>query len=305
MVKTIKLLALDIDGVLTSGHTTLGARRPEKKRLAFQDLDAINAARRAGLQIALVTGESDGSVDLIAARTGVALIRRGAKDKLAALQSLARELQISTAEICYVGDGDRDAPALALVGLAFAPANATFAARSAAHNVLRKSGGHGAVNEAVRLLLNLLEEDKHEKIIRLELRRHFVKHKIALRHLPMAVNLAKELVRVFQTGRKILLCGENAENALNSFFASKSDWPAVALSNDHVVLAKQLRALAQAGDLVVIVGTNARTRGLTRELAEAKKRGATTLKIPRGQHGAFWPAAVGVAQKFIRVASAS
>ena len=141
MVKKIKLLALDIDGVLTDGRTTLGVRGPVRKRLAFPDLDAINAAKRAGLLVALVTGESDASVDLVAARTGVELVRRGAKNKLAVLRNLARSQHISLAEICFVGDGNRDAPALAKVGLAFAPSNATFAAKRAAHRVLKQSGG--------------------------------------------------------------------------------------------------------------------------------------------------------------------
>ncbi len=253
-MKTIKLLALDIDGVLTDGRTTLGARSPEKKRLAFQDLDAIGTARRAGLRLALITGESDGSVDLVATRTGVPVVRRDAKDKLAALQSVAKDARVSLAEICYVGDGDRDAPALAQAGFALAPANATFAARGAAHRVLKKSGGHGAVSEAVRLLLNRLADGRNEKIIRRDLRGYFQKHKIPLRHLPAVAKLAHELARAFQAGRKILLCGEGAESALQALSSSQWAWPILELSRDPALRAKQILAVARPGDLVVEVG---------------------------------------------------
>ena len=291
MVKKIKLLALDIDGVLTDGRTVLGARHPERKRLAFQDLDAINAARRAGLLIALVTGESDGSVDLVAARTGVELVRRGAKDKLAALQSLARELKISLAEICYVGDGDRDAPALAEVVLAFAPLNATFAARCAAHQVLQKPGGQGAVNEAVRLLLKLRAWAETEKNLRSELRRKLTAKKIPLRHLPEEVKLALELNLAIQSGRKILLAGEDAEGALRSMFWGKFDWPAVVLSPLRTLQKRQTRALARPGDLVIFFSESGRIK--------ANVPGITVLKLSGKNSAALWSVVVQTVEKLV------
>jgi len=249
MVKKIKLVALDIDGVLTDGRTTLGARRPEKKRLAFQDLDAINAAKRAGLQVALVTGESDGSVDLVAERTGVSLVRRGAKDKLSVLRAIAKELKISLAEICYVGDGDRDAPALAQVGFSLAPENATFAAKSAAHRLLEKVGGHGAVNEAVRLVLRLNDDQLRKKFFQRELRKILGKKKISPKGMDALSARASELTCAIELGKKILLYGKGAEAALAQFTLSRVNWPVVALSSDRQIQKSQLKALARPGDV--------------------------------------------------------
>ncbi|HVU37558.1 MAG TPA: HAD family hydrolase [Opitutales bacterium] len=251
MVKKIKLLALDIDGVLTDGRTTLGARKPERKRLAFQDLDAINAARRAGVRIALVTGESDGSVDLVAARTGVEIVRRGAKDKLAALTALARELGIKLSEIAYVGDGDRDAPALAAVGFSFAPSNAAFSAKSTAQVLLSRAGGHGAVNEAVHLVLRGNDDEPRRLYFECVLRQALKKPQISARAMKAMTGLAVEISRAIERGRKILLVGEGAETALKQLPQGKISWPAVTLSADAKIQSAQLRALARTGDVVI------------------------------------------------------
>jgi 3-deoxy-D-manno-octulosonate 8-phosphate phosphatase (KDO 8-P phosphatase) len=155
MVKKIRLLALDIDGVLTDGTIVVGGNETEGKRVNFQDLDAINEARKAGFEVAFVTGETSPAVDLIAQRFNVQDVIKGAKDKVAALTDLASRFNISMGEICYVGDSNRDAPALSQVGLGIAPANATSAAKKAAHHVLQKAGGTGAVAETVELLFHI------------------------------------------------------------------------------------------------------------------------------------------------------
>ena len=88
----LEVLALDVDGVLTDGRVELGPGGEESKGIAFRDLDALTAARRAGLRIALVTGEEGPLVDVIAQRTGAERVIRGAKDKAAALRQLARDM---------------------------------------------------------------------------------------------------------------------------------------------------------------------------------------------------------------------
>jgi len=283
-VKKIKLLALDIDGVLTDGRTTLGVRGPVRKRLAFPDLDAINAAKRAGLVVALVTGESDASVDLVAARTGVELVRRGAKNKLAVIRNLARKQRLSLSEICFVGDGNRDAPALAKVGLAFAPSNATFAAKHAAHRVLEQRGGHGVVSESVRLLLRMNDEQTQIRRLEKELRQQLAKNWQGNRSsLPqMAHSLAQTaqaLVRVVESGRKIMFCGNLAGQALSDLFSIGNNWPAVALSADAVILAKQVRALTKPQDVLLAVNSSKRSRIATKVLQEAEARGAVAMEI--------------------------
>src|SRR5262245_57779727 len=125
MVIDLRVLALDIDGVLTDGTAALSNGEVEEKRFSFQDLDAVTRALKSTLKVVLVTAEDTSAVSRIAARFGVERVVRGAKDKLAALSSLSDQMDIPLKHFCYVGDGDRDAPALSRVGMGLAPANAT------------------------------------------------------------------------------------------------------------------------------------------------------------------------------------
>jgi YrbI family 3-deoxy-D-manno-octulosonate 8-phosphate phosphatase len=149
----IRLLALDVDGVLTTGDVLLDEDGRESKTLFFRDVDAVFAARRAGLRLALVSGEQTPMLQVIAARLEVDTVVGGRKDKEIAVAEVAAAAGLTLAEVCYVGDAIRDAPALRAVGLGLAPADAAAAAREAADRVLDASGGRGAVEEAVELLL--------------------------------------------------------------------------------------------------------------------------------------------------------
>ena len=121
----VRVLALDIDGVLTDGTAVLNGHDTEEKRFNFHDLDAVTQARRSGMLVTFVSGEETPSVDCIAKRFGVKQVVKGAKDKAAALVALSNELAIPLSAFCYIGDSDRDAPALSQVGLGLAPSNAT------------------------------------------------------------------------------------------------------------------------------------------------------------------------------------
>jgi len=151
----IKVLALDIDGVFTDGTVELAADGVERKRIFYRDLDAVGAALRQGLNVVLVTGESTDWVDAFSRRLGLSKVYKGAKDKLAAMERIGEDFGVGLQQICYVGDSDRDAPALHAVGQGMAPADASRLAREGAAVVLGKSGGHGAVEEAVHRLLEM------------------------------------------------------------------------------------------------------------------------------------------------------
>ncbi len=149
----IRVVALDIDGVVTNGEVILDEAGRESKALFFRDIDAVFAARRAGLEIVLVTGEETAIVGVIARKLGIERVWAGRKDKHVVLPELAAELGVELEEVCYVGDAPRDAPALELAGLGLAPADAAPEARAAADGVLVAPGGRGAVSEALALVL--------------------------------------------------------------------------------------------------------------------------------------------------------
>jgi len=148
----ISVLALDIDGVLTDGRVLLDSSGKESKWISYHDIDAIFAARREGLKVVLVTAEDTPWVNFIAERLEIEDVITGAKNKESAIRELSRKFGIALAQICYVGDSDRDAAAIEVVGLGLAPANATTTAKSSANKILHHAGGAGAVNEAVKLI---------------------------------------------------------------------------------------------------------------------------------------------------------
>jgi len=154
----IRLIVLDVDGVLTDGTVLLLASGEEPRSVHFHDLDAVAAARRYGLVVAVLSAEESPAVQHVAQRFGISEAIWGAKDKLAGLRELTNRLGIALEQTCYVGDADRDGPALEAAGIGLAPSDATAAARAAADHVLAARSGHGVVEEAMVLLQNTCDQ---------------------------------------------------------------------------------------------------------------------------------------------------
>lgn len=304
MVRDILVLALDIDGVLTDGRGVFSSTESYEPRFDFHDLDAVTEARRAGLVVALVTGEDNELVDRIARRFGVETVIRGAKDKVAALRTLSAKLGLALENFCYVGDSNRDAPAFSIVGLGLAPMNATPAAKSAAHRTLANCGGAGAVAEAVALLQRFQADTNKagelESALRSAVSESIKAHEEMLRgSLPILVEIAQALIRAIRGGHKILFFGNGGSAAdaqhvaaeLVGRFAQESEpFAAIALTTDSSVLtcvgndwdytevfSRQVRALAKPGDVVAGISTSGKSPNVLRALAAAKNCGALTV----------------------------
>ncbi len=304
MVNHIRVLALDIDGVLTDGTSSVAENGDERKRVSLHDLDAVTLAKRSGLTVVLVTGEDTPSVDYVAKRFAIERVIRGAKEKAVALAALSRELNVPLSEFCYIGDGDRDAPALSEVGLGLAPANATPAAKASAHRVLSRSGGGGAVAEGVELLLVSQEgsarlpvfERQMSGIVSESIKAH---QRLLNESLPILARVAEAFISAIRTGHKILLFGNGGSAAdaqhvageLVGRFARESEpWPAIALTTDTSILtavgndwtfeevfSRQVRALARPGDVVAGISTSGRSPNVLSALAAARAKGALTV----------------------------
>lgn len=304
MVNTIRVLALDIDGVVTDGTAALSDDHDVDKRFSFHDLDAVTQAREAGLTIAFITAEDNPSVDRIARRFKCDVVRKAAKDKLLALESLSKDLQVPFEEVCYVGDGDRDASALRHVGLGLAPSNATPSAKAAARRILLKSGGNGAIAEAYAVIRQLhafehkagvLEKDMY-CIVKHSLEAH---QRILDLSLPILVRIMHACVGTIRAGNKILLFGNGGSAAdaqhvagelVGRFLTESEPWPVIALTTDTSILtavgndwefedifARQVRALAKPGDLVVGISTSGRSPNVIRGLKVGREKGAMTI----------------------------
>ncbi len=151
--RRIRLLVLDVDGVLTDGRLHITARGEDVKVFHVRDGSGIVALRRAGVIVAIISGRDSAAVTHRAAELGIAHVQQGVQDKGAALERLLRETGVTDAALACIGDDTPDVPMLERAMLAVAVADAHPTARAAAHWVTPSPGGHGAVREACDLLL--------------------------------------------------------------------------------------------------------------------------------------------------------
>lgn len=153
-MRKIKYIFADIDGVLTDGTVRIDAQGTEQKNICYRDLDAIAIGRQAGIEFAFITGENTDIARYIVKRFKIQKAIFGAKDKGQAVLALLQKLQLSADDICYVGDSNRDIPAIQLAGIGAAPQNAAPKARQAAEFVTEACGGQGVLLELVEKIID-------------------------------------------------------------------------------------------------------------------------------------------------------
>jgi 3-deoxy-D-manno-octulosonate 8-phosphate phosphatase (KDO 8-P phosphatase) len=152
--RRIRLLVLDVDGVLTDGRLYLSDSGEEFKVFHVRDGSGIVAVRRAGIEVAIISGRDCAAVVRRAAELGIRHVRQGVADKGAELDALLGEFGFAAEETACVGDDTPDAPLLQRAGLAIGVADAHPALLAAAHWVTQAKGGRGAVREVCDLLLS-------------------------------------------------------------------------------------------------------------------------------------------------------
>ena len=152
-LQKIKLLALDVDGVLTDGSIYISPAGEVFKGFNAKDGMGISCALRSGLQIAVITGRQSPIVERRCEELGITLLQQGVKDKRLALQQMAQELDLVREEIAYMGDDLNDIPAFKASGLNLVPADAAMEVLAVADIITKASGGRGAVREAITMIL--------------------------------------------------------------------------------------------------------------------------------------------------------
>lgn len=143
----IRLLVLDVDGVLTDGSLRYGPEGEREKVFHVHDGHGIKALAAAGITVAVISGRESAAVARRCAELGIREVMQGVDDKLAAFQALTVRLGVAPRACACVGDDAPDLPLMRCVGLAIAVANAHRDARRAAHRRTRLAGGGGAVRE--------------------------------------------------------------------------------------------------------------------------------------------------------------
>jgi 3-deoxy-D-manno-octulosonate 8-phosphate phosphatase (KDO 8-P phosphatase) len=151
--QNIRLLLLDVDGVLTEGQLFFDAKGEALKVFHVRDGHGLKMAQRGGLEVALLSGRRSDAAFHRARELGISRFYEGLRDKVAVLEELLATLGLTPREVAMVADDLVDLPVLTRVGLAVAVADAVPEVKAAAHWVTSLPGGRGAVRQVTDLLL--------------------------------------------------------------------------------------------------------------------------------------------------------
>jgi 3-deoxy-D-manno-octulosonate 8-phosphate phosphatase (KDO 8-P phosphatase) len=164
----IRLLLVDVDGVLTDGHIYLQSlpdgTTTEMKVFNAHDGAGIKLARLAGLRTGLITGRGSAAITRRAQELEMDFVYQTPDEKLGAYQEILHRAGLQDCHVAYIGDDLPDLPVLERVGLAVAVANAVPEVKTAARFITQRPGGAGAVREVVELVLK--SQGKWAKAIR-------------------------------------------------------------------------------------------------------------------------------------------
>lgn len=149
----VRVLVLDVDGVLTDGRLYYGPRGEALKVFHVRDGAGLKQLTAAGLTVAVISGRRSAMTRVRCGELGIRHVMQGVADKAAALRRLCARLRVDPAECACVGDDSADVPLMRLAGLAFAVADAHPEALQAAHRITTQPGGCGAVREVCDHLL--------------------------------------------------------------------------------------------------------------------------------------------------------
>jgi 3-deoxy-D-manno-octulosonate 8-phosphate phosphatase (KDO 8-P phosphatase) len=149
----IKLLLLDVDGVLTDGRIVINDAGQETKSFDVRDGHGMKLLQRSGVRIGIITGRRSAVVEHRMRELGIDLVYQGVKDKLVPFLEILASQNLSAEQIAYVGDDVVDLPILRRVGFAATVADGCPDLKPHLHYVCRHGGGRGAVREVCELIL--------------------------------------------------------------------------------------------------------------------------------------------------------
>jgi len=152
-LRKLKLLILDVDGVLTDGGIIYAGADTELKAFNVKDGHGIKLLKRAGVECAVITSRSSAAVGRRTNELGIELVYQGELDKLRAYDDILLKTGLSASETAYMGDDVVDLPVIARAGFSAAPADAVAEVRERVDFVAAAAGGRGAVREVAELIL--------------------------------------------------------------------------------------------------------------------------------------------------------
>lgn len=154
-IKRLKLLILDVDGVLTDGRLFFDDQGKEYKCFHARDGHGIKLLRQSGVEVAVISGRKSNSVALRMRSLGVELVYQGHENKRAAFAEILQNLNLHPEQSAHVGDDVLDLPIMLQAGFAVAVADAHFAVKQRADWCTQVPGGMGAVREVCDLIMQV------------------------------------------------------------------------------------------------------------------------------------------------------
>lgn len=151
--KDVKLVILDVDGVMTDGRIVIDDNGLEQRNFDIKDGLGVVALQMSGVDVAIITSKKSGSVRHRAEELKIKRFHEGIRKKTEPYEQMLAEMGIGDAQVAYVGDDLVDLSLMKRVGLPIAVADAVDEVREAAAYVTRARGGHGAVREAAEMIL--------------------------------------------------------------------------------------------------------------------------------------------------------
>lgn len=306
-MKKIKMLVFDIDGVITDGKRYV-CGDTEIKSLSLKDLDAIHQFQDEGFKVGCISGENTGFSQSFVHTAHLDFARLGCKSKKEALAELTEQCGLSLEEVCYIGDGKYDIPALKAAGLGICPADAIEEARQAANGVLTCKGGEGCIAEMYTLLKKRNNQEDTVPEQNAAIVRCMDEHMAVLSRLmeePDRIAKIGEAVNMiadcYRAHGRVLICGNGGSAAdaqhlagelVGRFYLERKALDAealttdtsvlTALANDYdydVIFARQVEAKASSGDILIGITTSGTSKNIRQAFKRAKQCGVKTILL--------------------------
>jgi 3-deoxy-D-manno-octulosonate 8-phosphate phosphatase (KDO 8-P phosphatase) len=160
----IKLFLMDCDGVLTDARIWVLENGEDQKAFHTRDGLGLELLHRAGIQSGVISGRVSSALTRRAEKLGMKYVRQGCEEKEQAFAEILADAGLTKEEVAFAGDDLNDIPLMLQSGLAIAVADAAFETREHAHYITQAHGGHGAVREAIELILKA--QNKWDEILR-------------------------------------------------------------------------------------------------------------------------------------------
>ena len=162
-VKKIKLLVVDVDGVMTDGSILYGNFNDDYRRFNVQDGFGFVLLHKAGLKSAIISAKSSKALQRRAKELKIHVLSQNAENKLKVFRNILKKLKLKSEDACYIGDDLMDMPVLGVAGVAVTVPQACDEIKHVADYVTKRNAGDGAVREVIELILK--EQDKWQALL--------------------------------------------------------------------------------------------------------------------------------------------